>query len=49
MELKAVLKNPYTEEQKIDFIIKQNHIIGYELKETEIELQALGYTDGVTK
>lgn len=45
MELKAVLKKPYTEEQKIDFIIKQNHILGYELKETEIELQALGYTE----
>ena len=45
MELKAALKKPYTEEQKIDFIIKQNHTLGYEIKETETSLEAWGKTD----
>ena len=44
MEIKNSLKKPYTEKQKIDFIIKENHKLGYEIKETETELQAWGYT-----
>lgn len=44
MEIKAVLNKPYTEEQRIDFIVEQNHRQGYEIRETETELQAWGYT-----
>lgn len=44
MEIKAKLLKPYTEEQRLDFIVEQNHNKGYELKETEKELQAWGYT-----
>lgn len=45
MEIKAELKKPYTEEQRVDFIIEQNHTLGYEIKETETALQAWGYTE----
>ena len=44
MELKAQLKKPYTEKQKIDFVVMQNHKLGYEIKETDIALEAWGYT-----
>lgn len=44
MEIKAKLLKPYTEEQRLDFIVEQNHDKGYKLKETEKELQAWGYT-----
>lgn len=45
MEIKAKITKPYTEEQRIDFIVENNHKLGYEIKETETELQAWGYTD----
>ena len=45
MEIKTELKKPYTEKQRMDFIVEQNHNKGYEIKETESELQAWGYTD----
>ena len=45
MEIKAKLDKPYTEEQRINFIVEQNHQQGYEIKETETELQAWGYTE----
>lgn len=45
MEIKAQLNKPYTEEQRIDFIVEQNHRLGYEIKETEIALEAWGYTE----
>ena len=45
MEIKAVLKRPYTENERIDFIVQQNHKNGYEIKETETSLEAWGYTD----
>lgn len=44
MEIKAELKKPYTETQKIDFIVTYNHQLGYKIEETETTLQALGYT-----
>ena len=44
MEIKAELLNPYTKEQRIDFIIDQQ-ALGYEIEETENGLQALGYTE----
>lgn len=45
MEIKAILNKPYTEEQRISFIVEQNHQQGYEIRETETELQAWGYTE----
>jgi len=45
MEIKAILNKPYTETQKLDFIVENNHNLGYEIKETETELQAWGYTE----
>jgi hypothetical protein len=44
MEIKAELIKPYSEDQRIDFIIEQNYNNGYEIKETAISLQAWGYT-----
>ena len=44
MKIKAELIKPYTEEQKLDFIINQNYNNGFEIKETEFSLQAWGYT-----
>lgn len=45
MEIKAKLNKPYTEEQRMDFIVENNHQQGYEIKETETSLEAWGYTD----
>lgn len=45
MEIKAKLDKPYTEEQRLNFIVEQNHTNGYEIRETEEELQAWGYTE----
>ena len=45
MEIKATLNKPYTEKEKINFIVEQNHKLGYEIKETETALEAWGYTD----
>ena len=44
MEIKAVLNKPYTEKQKIDFIVEQNHNNGYIIEEAGNSLNALGYT-----
>lgn len=45
MEIKAKLNKPYTDKQRIDFIVAQNHTNGYEIKETENALEAWGYTE----
>lgn len=45
MEIKATLQKPYTEIEKMSFVVSYNHQLGYEIKETETELQALGYTE----
>lgn len=45
MEIKATLKKPYTEAQRMDFVVQYNHELGYTIEETEEELQALGYTE----
>lgn len=45
MEIKTKLIKPYTEEQKLNFIVEQNHKNGYEIKETETALEAWGYTE----
>ena len=44
MEIKATLQKPYTEEERMNFIVEYNHNLGYVIEETEKELQALGYT-----
>lgn len=45
MEIKATLKQPYTEDERIEFIVKQNHELGYEIKETETALESWGKTE----
>lgn len=44
MEIKATLQKPYEEKDRLDFIVEQNHQNGYEIKETEIALEAWGLT-----
>jgi len=44
MEIKAKLNKPYTEEARMDFIVSQNHRLGYEIRETETALEAWGLT-----
>ena len=45
MEIKASLEKPYTEQEKLDFVIEYNHNQGFEIKENEICLEAWGYTE----
>lgn len=45
MEIKATLNAPYTDVQKNDFIVEQNHKNGYEIRYTEQDLEAWGYTE----
>lgn len=45
MKIKAFLQKPFEENERLDFIIKYNHNMGYVINETESELQALGYTE----
>lgn len=45
MEITAELKQPYTEDERIEFIVKQNHKLGYTIEEHEDKLVALGYTE----
>lgn len=44
MEIKAKLVKPYTEIERENFIVEQNHNLGYEIIETETALEALGKT-----
>ena len=45
MEIKSELKQPYTEKERISFIVEQNHKLGYEIRETSEALEAWGKTD----
>ena len=45
MEIKAKLNKPYTEKQKLDFIVELNHRCGFEIKETDLALEAWGNTE----
>lgn len=45
MEIKATLNKPYTEKQRANFIVANNHELGYEIKETETALEAWGCTE----
>jgi hypothetical protein len=44
MEIKATLNKPYTDKERADFIVENNHQKGYEVKETETALEAWGLT-----
>lgn len=45
MKVVARLVKPFTEEERENFIVEQNHTNGYKIEETSTELQALDYTD----
>lgn len=45
MEIKAQLNKPYSDKQRADFIVENNHQKGYEIKETETALEAWGQTE----
>lgn len=45
MEIKAELKKPYTDEQRIKFIVENNHKKGYTIEERANSLVALGETE----
>ena len=45
MEIKATLKKPFSEEERLSFIVENNHLKGWQINETDTELQALGYSD----
>ena len=45
MEIKATLNKPYTENERLNFIVEQNHKLGFEIRETEKALEAWGYTE----
>lgn len=49
MEIKAELTKPYTEKQRLDFIVNQNYTNGHLIKETDKSLQAWGYTEAEIK
>ena len=41
MEIKDRLEKPYTEKERLDFIVKNNHNLGYEIQETDDALLAV--------
>ena len=45
MEIKSELLKPYTNKQRTDFIVQQNHRNGYTIEETDKALIAWGKTD----
>ena len=44
MEIKATLQKPYTDKQRMDFIVEQNHKLGYTIEEQADKIVALGKT-----
>ena len=45
MEIKAKLNKPFKEEQRLDFIVKYNHNLGYKIEENNNGLEAWGLSD----
>ena len=45
MEIKNSLKKPYSEKDRLDFIVENNHRQGYEIRETDEGLEAWGLSD----
>ena len=44
MEIKAELNEPYTESERLSFIVEQNHKLGYTIEEQADKIVALGKT-----
>lgn len=45
MEVKAILNKPYTENQRLNFIVENNYNLSYEIRETETALEAWGLSE----
>ncbi len=45
MELKKTLIKPYTEKERLSFIVEYNHYLGYEIRDNGGTLEAWGYTE----
>lgn len=45
MEIKSELKKPYTDKERMNFIVEQNHKNGYTIEETDNALLAWGLSD----
>lgn len=45
MMVVAELKKPYSDKERADFIVENNHQKGYQIKETKTNIQALDYDD----
>lgn len=45
MEIKNKLDKPFSDKQRMDFIVTNNHQLGYEIRETSEALEAWGYTE----
>lgn len=45
MEIKTYIEKPYSNNERMNFIVEYNHNQGYEIRETEDQLQAWGYTE----
>lgn len=44
MELKAKLNKPFNNKQRCDFIVEQNHKLGFEIRKVKNGLEAWGMT-----
>lgn len=45
MKIKTSLNKPYTQKEKMNFIVQQNHNLGYNIIETKTSLEAWGKTE----
>ena len=45
MVLKASLNKPYTDKERMEFIVQNNHKLGYTIKNTNNGLEAYDYTE----
>ena len=45
MEIKSTLEKPFSENERIDFIVENNHTKGFEIRETDEGLEAWGFSD----
>lgn len=45
----AKLEKPYKDSERINFIVNYNHQLGYEIRETNTGLEALGFDDDERK
>ena len=45
MEIKDTLNKPYEEKDRLNFIVRNNHRLGYEIHETTTALEAWGLTE----